>query len=405
MKYSFYLPILLLFFSIAPHAAADVVYLTNGDRISGEFTGLREGSLHITTSYAGELTVDQAEAIAIETGDAWTIETATGDTYEGQLTWKDGALAVQTGGGRSTVNLADVIFIGKAGEARPTPEEPAADEAEKVKIWSGSADLGMTIKSGTTDTTDVIAKLQFIRTRPVHTLTLSAAGNYGEVESEIHTRRYMGNVELRLTPWEHFYTFGYSGIEHDAGRQLELRWTTGAGLGYTLISNDRRLWEAEAGLEYAREEWNLYSLREEIQVRDQFRAANLSDIRGFLVRLRDNPVLTFNNVRNFGRLVADVSQRDFDNTSSREDDINLRFATHYEQQVFEKSRFFADFEYVPAIDDWTEFRFISSLAWQTPLREGLSLRLNLLSEYESDPQGFNIDDWENTFTTSLRYEF
>ena len=87
-----------------------------------------------------------------------------------------------------------------------------------------------------------------------------------------------------------------------------------------------------------------------------------------------------------------------------EDHLYLRFGAAYEQKLFKSSTLSERLTLLPQSDDLGEYRAVSDLAVDTPLSDRLSLRLSLLTQYDSDA-GADTDQFTNTFISALRYSF
>jgi len=381
-------------------AHGDTLFLENGDRLTGKLVELRAGVIIFETTYAGELKVQQEHVDAIETEAPWTVELRNGEIVTGPIQPSAQGVIVGGRGEGAAIESIGVIAADESGLA-PPPEEPPA---EKPKHWSGAVEAGASITTGETDTADASAKITAVWEKNRKKLTLSASTFYGEVESEVNTRRYFAEADFQYHIKERFYTYTATSLEHDAGRRLDLRWLIGGGFGYDLIQADNLLWSVEAGLDYQHERWNRFAPRERLDAQDAFFTQNIADIRGILSALRADLTLT----PALARRIAGVSRRvaeGFPDDITEEDDISLRIAAHYEQQLFTASSVSADLVLRPEFDDFGDYRLTSDVQWATALNDRLSLRLNWLSEYDSNPGSEDAEEWDNKFITAIGYEF
>ncbi|MFB0955013.1 MAG: hypothetical protein QMB70_11135, partial [Aeromonadaceae bacterium] len=67
-----------LLLTLASGASADTLWLTNGDRLTGQITKLQDGKLGLNTKYAGTLQIKWPEVQRIESQAPLLIELAPG---------------------------------------------------------------------------------------------------------------------------------------------------------------------------------------------------------------------------------------------------------------------------------------------------------------------------------------
>jgi hypothetical protein len=380
-------------------ADADTLFMKNGDRITGTLLGAQEGVVTISTAYAGDIQVQQTEVVGIETDDPRYLQDSDGALREGTLRLGETDQQLIEHGTPRRLPLETVRTIADTPDNALQKPEPEPEP----KKWSGSAEFGAALRSGTTDTADATLTFTLKRTWPDWVLSLTGLGAYGEVESEINTRRAKGEVKLQRYFSERFYAYTLAGLEHDAARKLELRWHAGSGAGYDFIKNDTRTLFGELGLEYAWEEWTLYDLRGERAARDAAQNLARANLRSYLDALM--PPLTLTDIRQGIQALYRVADPGGDNPTREEDYVTLFIASHYEQDVFKKSRFIGDLTVRPDLSDLDRYRLESLLSLKTPLAERLSLVVSLKSEYDSEPGSINVKKFDNTLLTTVHYDF
>ena len=111
---SFLLILLMVLFSHTAWAQkTDIVYLKNGDRITGEVKNLSRGKLELSTDHMGTVFIewDKIQQLISNTGQS--IELTDGHFYYGTLTkpTNDNMLTVSTPAGQADVNVDDVFSM------------------------------------------------------------------------------------------------------------------------------------------------------------------------------------------------------------------------------------------------------------------------------------------------------
>jgi putative salt-induced outer membrane protein YdiY len=392
-------------------AAADSLFLKNGDRLSGVLQSIAEGKVLFSTEYTGELAVSLDALCTIQTDSpiAWLLDDGTIETARLAVIQERRAEFPQ----ENVVDLERVLAASHEPHALllPPPAEgiPPLDAAEeKPKLWTGAVDAGLSLRSGETDTLDAHTGIEAVRKTERRILTLGLNGAYGEVDSEVNTRRLNVYGKLQYYPKERFYLFGHSAATHDPGTRLELRVEIGGGPGWDVVKNDLRTLSLELGLDYTLEYWNRYSIRELEDAKSTVRAAARNDLYGYTRRLLQKPLDTWASgdiVTAFElgakALVADVGQE-----TTEDSHVNARLVLAYTQKLFTNSTLSETLVLLPDVDDPSEYRVTSDLAFDTPLSEQLNLRINLKTDYDSQvAAGESECQFENTLITSLRYQF
>ncbi len=388
------LGIVILLATIHMAAVADTVYLHNGDRISGTVTGISDETVRITTDYAGDVEVQRTAILALDTERSFTVQRDNGTTVTGPLTLEDGTPGVRTGSGFVPAPIAGLVSA-----VEPAPANPEGTPS----LWSGFVESGLTLRSGNTDTTDFLFKSSATRDGEWTELTLTLSADYGEAESIINTRRYKGEAKWKGYLTDRFYLLGVASAEHDDGRKLDLRGTAGAGAGYAFIDNEKRHLSLEAGLEYAWERWNPLTPQERDETRNAIRTSAIERLSSLTAQI--NGDINLSDVRNLRLIFKDIRDplRGFE--SREEDYLSARITGEFTQQLFKDSSLSDKLVVLPNLNNFGEFRLTNELAFMTPLTKALNLRVSLESEYDSLAGESNVEDWNHTLKTGLRYEF
>lgn len=401
----------LLALSCTAAAHADTLYLQNGDRVSGHLLEMDAGAATILTGYAGAVTIVRDAIAALETDTARTLHLGDGGTVTGRLTVEDGEGALECPEGPRPLPLAQVAAVTRLepdGDEPPPPGLEAVPEETGApsppRVWTGSVESSLALRSGNTDTTDFTLAAALRRERERHALDLKVSGAYGEADERINTRRMAGEARWQWYLTEPLYLYLLGGAERDDGRKLDVRLYTAAGLGYDIIAAGRRALSADAGLDYKWERWNPYTPAARDDARRGIRAAALAQLPDALAGLAAGG-LSLAGLEQAGGLLRDVASplRNADTRSN--DDISLRLSATYTETLFKVSKLSENLVFYPNLTQTGEFRAVSELSFTTPLSEALLLKISLRTEYDSLAEESGVDPWDNTLLTGLRYEF
>lgn len=171
-----------------------------------------------------------------------------------------GRLRRASHGSRVTRTLLPVLVAGAllspepaSGQDLPDGGFASQDAAEKELGWGGSADFGLTITSGNSETTSISvganATREFVRQR----LSFSASYLRTTDEGEEVAHRGEAGTSYRYFPSGQFYftARGSGSFNEPAG--LDLRLAPGAGAGYVVAQGESYQLSAEGGANWIRD--------------------------------------------------------------------------------------------------------------------------------------------------------
>lgn len=255
-------------------------------------------------------------------------------------------------GTQNSMTMGDAITEGHTFDHPPLQEEVV--QWYKVpwrwvtKGWENHAEFGLDGSSGNADTLAIQTGLEMKRKTDRYTFALDF--DYRQASASNQTTEDNGRLNLdydRLfkdSPWS---AFGKFGMEFDEFKVFDLRLNLNAGLGYYWIRNDNT-----------------------------------------------------NVVTRFG---AGASKE-----IGSPDDAWIPegvFGFEADHQLSSRQKVKAKLDYFPAWDDFTNYRLVADLAWETLLdsSDNLSLRLSLTDRYDSTPQGAEANDFY--YSALLLYKF
>lgn len=135
----------------------------------------------------------------------------------------------------------------------PQGEFTSPQAPEEGLGWGGTADFGLTVTSGNSETTNLSVAARATRQFAHQRLTLS--GSYlrtTEDGEEVANRGELG-VSYRYFPNERFYLTGRTTGSFNEPAGLELRLSPGVGAGYVLARGDGYQLSAEGGATWIRD--------------------------------------------------------------------------------------------------------------------------------------------------------
>jgi hypothetical protein len=225
---------------LASHAVraekTDVVYLQNGDRITGEVKTLFRGKLELSTDHMGTLYIEWEDIREILSKTGQVVELSNGQRFYGPLTKTENSdmMMLKTEQGDVGLNTLDVVSMYPVGAGFWERLDFSAslgfswDKGSNV----GKYNLGMDAVYRRQQSLTRIAFTTEITTQAVATDNLRSVltGNHIVFKKNKRFRTLFGNVE------------------HNDQLGIDLRTLVGAGYGWVPIRNQRHWFGLSAGL-------------------------------------------------------------------------------------------------------------------------------------------------------------
>ena len=194
--------------------------------------------------------------------------------------------------------------------------------------WTKSVGLGINITSGNNDTTLFNANASAQRKSDNTLLKLDILGCYGKKNKQktndrIYFSETYNNYFAKKTYW-----FANLSAERNRMTDVDLRITTGPGLGYSVIKTDRTILGLEAGGTY-------------------------------------------------------VVQKFSDNT--KKNYMSLQLSDSYSQKIGEKSKLWQSLQFLPDVSDFSTYLIQAEIGIEVAVTDKLSLKIIAQNTYNSQP--------------------
>ena len=237
---------------------ADQVTLKNGDRVSGKILKKDGASLAFKSSVFGEVTIPWEKVEQVTSDEEVTVVLPDGKSVLGKVDTQDNKLEVTTPTTRESVPFASVSAI------RNTDEQKAFERLQHPSIfnlWTGYADLGVSLARGNADTTTINSAMNASRvTRTDKTIAyfnqIYATGKLVDGTTASTAQAILGGwaYDKNLSP--RLFVNIFNNYEYDKFQDLDLRFVIGGGLGYSVIKNERTRLDLLGGANYNRETYS-----------------------------------------------------------------------------------------------------------------------------------------------------
>lgn len=226
-------------------AQADVVELTNGDRVTGKIVTMAEGKMTVETAMMGAVTIDLANVATFSTDEPIKLAFGSGTVLNEKIVGAEAGNFSTAEGGTvqpQTFALSELAAI--------NPPPPAKPE------WKGSATAGFTKTTGNTDTTTWSADLTLSRRGEDDRITLGGIYQLSEDDGTTTRDQWRVNGKYDYFFTEKFYGFLNGSYEKDRIANLDARAIGGLGVGYQWVESDVMNFNTDAGLAFLHEEYS-----------------------------------------------------------------------------------------------------------------------------------------------------
>ncbi len=225
----------------AAPAAAGVVRLKNGDRISGTIVKMTGGKLIVKTGYAGELSIAWEQVAGIESKAPLTVDLGRGQKLSGAAAPAGkGRVRLGSGPAAPVVELASVAAINPKDKTRL-----------RVK---GQINLGADTWSGNTNKERWDLDSRVMLRKGVHRLTLGAESHRETNKGNDTVDRDLGYADYNRFIDQKWYGLANARASRDRFRGIHSRYGLGAGLGYQFWDTDLSSLSMELGPTYFNED-------------------------------------------------------------------------------------------------------------------------------------------------------
>ncbi|MBL8731354.1 MAG: DUF481 domain-containing protein [Planctomycetes bacterium] len=226
--------------------AQDKITLANGDVLTGTIKTMADGKVTIASPLLGDVTVPMTNISDMVTKDQVDLQTKSGDLLKRRVVGLEGG-NLRLEGDTTSLALDNLGMINP-----PAKPEPA---------WTGSITLNGLLTDGNTERRAVGAALDASRRTEIDRISFDAAWDYSEDRNKttnawtLNQRRAGGGLKYDYFLSKRWYSLATARVLGDTLADINLRFTGGVGLGYTIIDNGTTGLTFEAGLSYFNENY------------------------------------------------------------------------------------------------------------------------------------------------------
>lgn len=213
---------------------ADVIYLKNGDRITGSITQVWDDSITITPSYSGSVTIGVSDVARVKSDGSFKVELDSGEKGEFSL--------------GETNNEDEVKLIAEDRE-----RVIALTDLKRLSTipsyfdWSSQANLSHTLSRGNTDSQSLNLNADLALRWGAHRYRFEVNSNREENDGTTVKEQDRFDASYNWVfrdPW--FLAVNFT-AEQDEVAQVEHRYSLSPGVGYNIFDDADRLLSVQLG--------------------------------------------------------------------------------------------------------------------------------------------------------------
>lgn len=224
--------------------AQDRITLANGDVLTGTIKTMADGKVTITSPLLGDVTVPMANISDLATQAQVELETVNGETFKRRIAGMEA--------GRLKLD-GDIPALAIDNLSKINPPPYAGPK------WVGQMTIGGSLVTGNTERRAMGAAFDASRRSETDRINFDAAWDYAEDKTTgdwvLSQRRTGGGIKYDYFLTKRWYALGNARVLGDTLADLAMRFTGGAGLGYTVIENDTTTFVTEGGISYLNENY------------------------------------------------------------------------------------------------------------------------------------------------------
>ena len=232
---------------------AEVVVLTNGDRITGSVVKLENGKLTLKSEYAGVIVLPWEAVASLSGKTALNFALNDGQLVVGAPSLKEGRLQILTASAGAVDTGKEIVKTIRSKEEQLVydTEMDRYRNPRLVDLWAGFVDLGFARAQGNarTGTVSVSANASRVTSRDkigVYFTSLNASSNIGG-KSLTTANAMRGGVGYNLNVSPKAFAFAFTDLEFDEFQSLDLRFAPAGGLGYHVYKGESLVFDLSGG--------------------------------------------------------------------------------------------------------------------------------------------------------------
>lgn len=219
---------------VPPEDTFDWIQLKSGEWLKGRLKAMQDRKLEFESEELDALAFDWKDIRQVRTSRTLDVLFVDGEKTSGPV----------------VITPDQVLVNGGTPQVRPRGELQSLTPggAKEWNLWSGKGSLGLSLRSGNTESVDYNAQARLQRRTPATRYSLDYIGNISSVDGVESANNHRVNSEFDLWLSRRFYLIlPFAEYYKDPFQNLAHRVTGGVGVGYDLIDRHNLEWTITTG--------------------------------------------------------------------------------------------------------------------------------------------------------------
>ena len=219
-----------------PQGEFSWIRLDSGEWLKGELVALYDDRLVFDSDHFGNLYIDLDDVEAVHGQGIFTVSLDDGRAVSGKLDIRNQDVRIVMEGSSFDFSREELVSITQSAER----------ERDR---WTGNVDVGMNLREGNTEFSDLNVSARITRRTPISRLTLDYRGNSNVTDGVRQTDSHRINLAVNRFTGRRFFWRPIS-VQYykDELQNINHQATIASGIGYHLMDTSRVDWEVQAGV-------------------------------------------------------------------------------------------------------------------------------------------------------------
>lgn len=360
-----------------PAAARDVLFLANGEQMTGQLIDISDEIVTFRATLSGTTFLHVSEVDSIVSDKAYEVTLLDGSVRRGLFERGDGGPGLAAPGNAfQRIEMAKVADIAEVDLETGPPVSPAASRSIQPK-WES----GMLWRAGNTDYASPYHRVQLETQQEPYALYGDAFLESWPEEAE-GLRFFKINARLGLYPEDRWRPFLEAGLERNLDIGIGARGQATSGTAITLANFRAATLQADIGLNLTIDYYDADYLFEE--------------------NVLETPRSVWDDEGGRRSLLRGLWGQE---TSTGDQDVNLALRLRYATPLFERGELEEEIGVYPSLWDFGDLRAEARSRLAVTLTPDIELRLDLSVDYEEEPAFADLEKWRTAIGAGIRLNF
>lgn len=337
-------------------ARADLLVTASGESMSGDLTRVKDGILVFRTSLEGQMMLPMSEVKSLTTEQAWLVTETGGTVHIGRFIPE----GVEESGGEGVAPKIAPLSMTSVDSARPAPGQPTGAGAGAGEAgWSGEAGVGVRAFEGTRD--GVEPQLRLGLKNRGERINTSLQLSFDADGEDTLPSFFKGSFDITEATEESWAPFVEALVERNTNEALQVRTGLTVGMRYRFDTRGGGALEGLAGIGASYGEWSREYLDGEQRLKP----------------------------------VGDENQSE----------LNMTLGLRYSRSIWGGAEWSTGVYLKPSLTDADDFRAGATSSVVYPVSNRLHLRLEMLMNYDHQPEFSSLDGVDTSVGASIELDF